>query len=145
METLSEPAQVPVAPRVRRQRSATESLLSIALGLEAVLMFFVALAIFRFDLLPAAVAFGGGAVVVVLLLAVGRMLHFRASLWFGWVLQAGLIALGFLLPLMFFIGACFVAIWVYCFVTGVRLDRRNAALRAEPSTITTPTHAEEQK
>ena len=108
-------------------------------------MFFVALAVFRFDVLPPVAAFVGGAVVIVLLLAVGRMLRHRVGMWLGWALQLGLIATGFLLPLMFFIGAGFVAIWVYCFVTGVRLDRRNAALRAEFSNTTPPTDAEEQK
>jgi len=53
------------------------------------------------------------------------------------VLQAALIALGFLLPLMFFIGLGFLALWVYCFVTGRRLDARNRQLaelaEAEPT------------
>lgn len=135
----------PVPARTRRQRSATESLLSIVLGLEAVLMFFVALAVFRFDVLPPAAAFGGGAAVIVLLLVVGRTLRFRLGVWLGWALQLGIIAIGFLLPLMFFIGAGFVAIWIYCFITGVRLDRRNAALAAESSTTASSTEAEEQE
>jgi hypothetical protein len=134
-----------VPPRVRRQRSATESLLSIVLGLEAVLMFFVTLAVFRFDVLPPMAAFGGGAAAIALLVVVGRMVRFSLGVWLGWALQLCLIATGFLLPLMFFIGAGFGALWVFCFVTGTRLDRRNAALRAESSNTTTPTHAEEQK
>lgn len=133
----------------RRQRSATESLLSIVLGLEAVLVFFVALAVFRFDKLPPVVAFGGGAAVIVVLLLAGRMLRYRWGIWFGWALQAGLIATGFLLPLMFFIGAGFAAIWVYCFITGLRLDRRNAALREGAAPESSPTQpqppAEEHK
>ncbi|WP_349897124.1 DUF4233 domain-containing protein [Parafrigoribacterium soli] len=133
---------------MRRERSATESLLSIVLGLEAVLMFFVTLAVFRFDVLRPTVAFGGGAAVIVVMLVVSRLLRYRSGVWLGWVVQLGLVALGFLLPLMFFIGAGFAAIWTYCFITGVRLDRRNAALRAtadsEPSTLPSTSHAEEQ-
>ena len=136
---------VPASARARRQRSATESLLSIVLGLEAALMFFVALAVFRFDVVSPAVAFGGGAAVIVLLVVVGRMVRFRFGVWLGWALQLGLIATGFLLPLMFFIGVGFVAIWVYCFATGIRLDRRTAALRPESSVVPPPTRAEEQK
>jgi len=136
---MSEPGTAPGAPRQRRRRSAAESLLSIALGLEAALMFFVSLAVFRFDVLPAAVALGGGAAVILLLLVVGRFLRFRVGVWLGWALQVGLIATGFLLPLMFFIGAGFAAIWTYCYITGTRLDRRNAALSPPP----TPTHTEE--
>jgi hypothetical protein len=142
-------------PKGRRRRSASESLLSIALGLEAALVFFVALAVFRFDRLTPAVAFGGGAVVILILLVAARMLRYRWGVWLGWVLQVGLIVTGFLLPLMFFIGAGFAAIWIFCFVTGGRLDRRTAtsatessatestrteSTSTEPSTL--PTHTE---
>ncbi len=134
-------------PGVRRQRSASESLLSIALGLEAALVFFVALAVFRFDRLPPAVAFGGGAAVILILLLATRMLRYRWGVWLGWVLQLGLIATGFLLPLMFFIGAGFAAIWTFCFVVGARLDRRTAASAESssttPSSPTLPNHTEE--
>jgi formate/nitrite transporter FocA (FNT family) len=112
--------------RVRRERSATESLLSIALLLEAILV------------LPAGLVFGGGAVLVVLLLVTGRLVGRAIGVWTGWVLQAALIALGILLPLMYFVGALFLAIWIYCVVTGRRLDRQKAAYLAEhPEHLTT--------
>lgn len=124
----------PPRTRVRRDRSATESLLSIALLLEAVLVFFVVMVAFGLKVLPTGVVFGGGAVLVVLLLVAGRLAGRPVGVWLGWVLQAALIALGILLPLMYFIGAVFTAIWVYCFVTGRRLDRQKAAyLLANPS------------
>lgn len=125
--------------KARRPRSASESLLSIALGLEAALAFFVALAVFRFDRLPPVVAFGGGAAVIVVLLVAGRMLRYRWGVWLGWALQAALIATGFLLPLMFFIGAGFAAIWIFCFIAGGRLDRRTAASATLPPTAGPPT------
>ena len=120
--------------RTRRQKSATESLLSIALGLEAVLVFFVVLVVFGLKLLPVGVAFGGGAVLFVLLLAASRLVRYPWGVWLGWVLQAVLVALGILLPLMYFIGAVFLAIWIYCFVMGRRLDARNAAVPTTPTT-----------
>ncbi|MBC7763329.1 MAG: DUF4233 domain-containing protein, partial [Candidatus Saccharibacteria bacterium] len=44
------------------------------------------------------------------------------------------IAIGFLLPLMYFIGAIFAVIWIYCFITGRRLDRQKATyLRDNPT------------
>lgn len=113
--------------RVRRMRSASESLLSIALTLEAVLVFFIVMVAFGLKLLPNPVVFGGGAALVVLLLVAGRLAGGPVGVWIGWVLQVALIALGILLPLMYFIGAIFAAIWIYCFVTGRRLDRRKAA------------------
>ena len=108
-------------------RSASESLLSIALLLEAVLVFFIVMVAFGLKLLPIPVVFGGGAVLAALLLVAGRLAGGPVGVWIGWVLQVALIALGILLPLMYFIGAIFAAIWVYCFVTGRRLDRRKAA------------------
>ena len=118
--------------RVRRQKSATESLLSIALGLEAVLVFFVVLVVFGLKLLPIGAVFGGGAALFVLLLAASRLVRYPWGVWLGWVLQAVLVALGILLPLMYFIGAVFLAIWIYCFVMGRRLDARNANQIKEP-------------
>ncbi len=112
------------APRIRRVRTATESLLSIVLGLEAALLFFVTVTVFGLRLLPAGAAFGGGAALFVVFVFAAWAVRFRWGVWLGWLLQAALIALGFLTPLMFFIGAGFAALWVYCFVTARRLDAR---------------------
>jgi len=117
----------PRRTRVRPVRSASESLLSIALLLEAVLVFFIVMVAFGLKLLPIPVVFGGGAALVALLLVAGRLAGGPVGVWIGWVLQVALIALGILLPLMYFIGAIFAAIWIYCFVIGRRLDRRKAA------------------
>jgi uncharacterized membrane protein len=124
--TGSDAAQNP-RMRVRRVRSASESLLSIALLLETVLVFFVVMVAFGLRVLPIPVVFGGGATLAVLLILAGRLAGRPVGVWIGWVLQVALIALGILLPLMYFIGAIFAAIWIYCFVTGLRLDRRKAA------------------
>ena len=120
--------------RVRRLRSASESLLSIALLLEAVLVFFVVMVAYGLKVLPPGEVFGGGALLVVLLIVAGRLAGRAAGVWLGWVLQAALIAIGFLLPLMYFIGAIFAVIWIYCFITGRRLDRQKATyLRDNPT------------
>ncbi len=121
------------APRQRRVRSVTESLLSIVLGLEAALVFFVALTIFGLDILPPLVALGGGVLLIALLLITAAYLRFPWAEWLGWALQVGLIALGLLLPALYVSGAIFVAIWIYCFVTGRKLDRRNAAMGITPA------------
>ena len=112
----------PRARRVRRTRSATESLLSIALGLEAALAFFITMAVFGLQLMPAPVALAGGAALMV----TAALVRYRFGVWLGWFLQAVVLATGLVLPLMYAIGAGFVAIWIYCFVTGRRLDGRAA-------------------
>jgi len=137
MEAVTEaPASDGTPPRMRRRRSATESLLSITLLLEAILVFFIVMVVFGLRILPPAIAFGGGAALVVVLLLVGRIVRYRWGVWLGWALQAFLIALGILLPVMYFVGAIFAAIWVYCFITGRRLDRRGAAPSSDPTEST---------
>jgi len=123
----------PRAPKPRRIRSTTETLLSIVLGLEAMLMFFVTLTAYGLNAVPAVTAFvGGGILIVVLILAAG-LLRYRWGVWLGWTLQGVLVATGILLPVMYFIAAGFVAIWVYCFIKGRQIDRQRSLLQENNS------------
>ncbi|MFT4028909.1 MAG: DUF4233 domain-containing protein [Protaetiibacter sp.] len=113
--------------RVRRERSLTESLLSIALGLEAAMMFFAALVVFGLDRLDPdwlALVYGGGAILVLVLVA--GLQRWSWGVWLGAVLQAAILATGFLEPTMFLVGAAFVALWIWCFVRGRQIDDRKA-------------------
>ena len=114
---------------MRRVRSTTESLLSIVLGLEAVLMIFVTLTAFGLKAVPPVTAFVGGGVLLLLLVLTAGLLRFHWGVWLGWVLQAVLIATGILLPIMFLIGAGFVGIWIYCFIKGRDIDRQRTQLQ----------------
>ena len=116
--------------RMRRVRSVSESLLSIVLVLESLLVFFVTLTVYALNLLPAEPTLIAGGVLFGLILGVSRSLRSRWARWLAWVIQAVLIASGVLVPLMFIIGTGFVALYSYCFVTGRRLDRRNARFAA---------------
>lgn len=109
--------------RPRRVRDVEESLLSVALGLEAAVVVFVAFTAFGLRVLPPAVAFGGGAALIVVMILVSSQLRHRWAVYTGWVLQAVLIATGFLLPVMFFIGAGFAGIWIWCFVKARQIVR----------------------
>ena len=115
------------APQPRRQRSVTESLLSIVLGLEAILIFFVSLTAFGLKALEPLPAFLGGALFIVALILVARLLRYPAGIWLGWVLQAFLVATGILLPVMFVVGGGFVGIWVYCYIRGRQIDATKAS------------------
>lgn len=108
---------------MRRERSATESLLSITLWLDVFLVFFVALTAFALDLTTPAVAFGGGALLVVLLIVAARLVRYPQGVWLGWALQVVLVATGLIMPIMYVIGAGFLALYAYCFVKGRALDR----------------------
>jgi hypothetical protein len=119
-------ARAPRVARPRRQRSLTESLLTIVLGMEAVLVFFIALTVFGLHALPPLEAFGGGAVLVMLLALTTRIVRYPWGVWVGWVLQLVLIATGILLPALYIAAAFFVAIWIFCFVRARQIDRANS-------------------
>jgi uncharacterized membrane protein len=125
-------ADQPPLPRYRRVRSTTESLLSIVLVLEAVLMFFVTLTVFGIRALPALPTFLGGAVLIVALVATGRLLRRPWGVWVGWALQVVLFATGVVLTAMYFVSIAFIAIWMYCFVKGRQIDRQRAAIDGLP-------------
>lgn len=116
-----------------RVRSLTESLLTIVLGLEAFLVFFVTLAVYGLTVLDPVITFAGGGVLVLALVLGTRVLRYRWGVWVGWALQLPLVATGLLLPIMYFIAAGFVALWVYCLTRGRQIDARNATARTSPS------------
>ena len=74
--------------RARRERSATESLLSITLVLESLLVFFLALVVFSLDILPPLQAFAGGGALLVTIVVLARLMRYRGAIAVGWVVQA---------------------------------------------------------
>ncbi|MHA6694451.1 DUF4233 domain-containing protein [Homoserinimonas sp. A520] len=120
----------------RRRRSATQSLLSIVLALDAVLVFFVMMTAFGLHLHPPGIVFSVGIGLIVVLAAASRVMDKPWGVWIGHALQLVLIAFGFVLPAMFFVGALFAGLWIYCFYAGRRLDRRNAADSDNPASST---------
>ena len=118
--------------RVRRARGITESLLSIVLVLEAILLFFVSLTAFGLHALPPTVALGGGVGLIAVFLIVSLLQRYRWGIAIGWVLQAVVIALGILVPLMYVVGAGFAAIWVYCYLKARQIEKQNRGALASP-------------
>ena len=129
--------RAPRAALPRRRRSLTESLLAIVLGLEAVLVFFVALTVFGLHALSPLAAFGGGAVFVVLLALATRIVRYPWGVWVGWVLQVALLATGILLPALYIAAGFFVAMWIFCFVRARQIDSANSPHPTPADPITT--------
>ena len=125
MEAVSRRDRGDRTPRARRQRSATDALLSIVLVLESLLTFFLTLVVFSLRVLDPVPTFSGGAILLLLFLLGSRLTRYSLGLWLGFALQAVIIATGLLVPVMYVIGAGFAGLFVYCFITGRRLDRRN--------------------
>lgn len=122
--TTDAPAEQP-AREPRRQRSATESLLSVVLILEAVVVFFGTLVIFGLRVVDPVAAFAGGAALILLLVVAARVVRWRWGQWLGHALQLVLLATVVLEVLAGVAAAIFVGFWIWAFVKGRQLDRAN--------------------
>jgi hypothetical protein len=71
-----------------------------------------------------ACAVGLGLCVACLVLA--GLLRFEAAYVAGWVVQAAAIGLGFVVPMMFVLGAIFALLWGTADVLGRRIERERA-------------------
>lgn len=107
----------------KREKSATESLLQIAVVIELIVVFFGALAFEGLGLLPRNIAWPLAGMTILLLLLLLRVLRFKAGIYAGHLFQV------FLLSSFFsdvVIGLAFgipVAFWIFGAVRGPRLDR----------------------
>ncbi len=128
-----EPARPARPVRRRRTRSTQESLGSIVLGFEVIVVFLAALVAFGLRALPPVTAFVGGGVLIVIMLVTLGLLRYRWGFAVGWVVEIAIVATGFVLQAMFVVGGFFALLWVYCMIQGARIDREKAAaLRAQP-------------
>lgn len=75
-----------------------------------------------------AVSVGVGLAVACLLVAGTLRREWGYSL--GWAIQVAAIGLGFLVPLMFFLGALFGALWATAYLLGRTIERERAAAYA---------------
>ena len=111
----------------RPRQSVRQSLGSIVLGFELIVVFLAALVAFGLKVLPAGIALGGGAALCVAVVVALACLRYRWGIIAGSVLQGVIVATGILLPIMFIIGALFAGMWIYAMVAGGRIDRQKAA------------------
>ncbi len=125
----SEADTIQTPRRARRTRTMRETLGSIVLGFELIVVFLGALVLFGLKSLPAAVALGGGAALVVLMIIAIALLRHPVGIVLGWAVQIIVIAAGLLVPVFYIVGAIFAAMWTYCMIVGGRIDHRDRLAR----------------
>lgn len=109
-----------------RRRSAQTSLGQVVLGFELIVVALAALTIFGLGALPPALALGGGAALCLLMvLTIALMMRFKWAFILGWIVQVILVASGFLVTMLFLIGAVFAGIWTFAMTTGAKLDSQS--------------------
>lgn len=122
--TVPDPLPAASVPQQRAPRSVRRSLASIVLGFETIIVFLATLVVFGLQALPAVPALVGGGALCLAFVATIALLRYEWAYVIGWILQAVIIATGFLNPVMFFVGALFAAMWVYCVISGSRIDHQ---------------------
>jgi hypothetical protein len=123
---MERPGGAAPARRGASGRSPARSLLSTVLACEAVVIGLavpVAVAVLKVDGAVAGLVCGGLAVACLVL---AGLLRFRWAVPAGTVLQVLIIATGFMVPTMFFLGALFGALWG----TAIWMGRKAEGARA---------------
>jgi hypothetical protein len=133
------PPGEPAGPE-RAPRSLRQTLASIVLAFEVLVVFLGALVIWGlsredggpFGLPSWAPLAAGGVLILVILVTIPLLRHEWAYL-IGWAVQVLVLASGLLNPAMYLVGAIFGSMWAYCMIVGARIDRARTA-QAAPGT-----------
>ena len=129
------PASPDAAPREPRPRGAAESLATIVLAFESVVVFLGGLAIYGLKALPEPVeqwwGIVAGAVVAVLMILTTRVVRYPWGIALGWALQV-VVALGaILVPSLGLVALIFGGMYAYATIKGAALDKRRAQRLAD--------------
>ena len=100
------------------------------LSLEAVVMLLTTPVMISLTDVAWQVATAIGLGLMVLCVLVAGMLRRPAAYALGWGIQVAAIALGFVIPVMFGLGAVFLALWWAAYAVGRKIDREKAEAAA---------------
>jgi hypothetical protein len=109
--------------RTPRPRSLQRTLGSMVLGFESFIIFFATLVAFGLDKEHGAQIWAVGLTLTFLLILTPAFLGSRWSYYFGWVLQAAMLATAFWVPLMWVVGIIFLGIWTWGMIAGATIDK----------------------
>jgi Protein of unknown function (DUF4233) len=110
-------------------RSLQRSMCAAILCLEAIVLGLTTPVMISLSDVQWQVALSVGLGLAVVALVVAGALRKPVAYHLGWALQVAAVALGFVVPVMFGLGAVFLALWASAFFVGRRIDdeKRSAA------------------
>lgn len=125
---MSEVETAAEAPRdPERERSPKRSMSAAVLSLEAITLGLTTPVMISIADVSGGTASAVGLGLAVLCLLCAGLLRRPFGYALGWVVQAAAIGLGFVVPLMFFLGAVFALLWWGAVHLGNRIERERAA------------------
>ncbi len=107
-------------------RSARRSMAATMLGLEAVVLGLTTPVLISVASVSTATSLGVGLGLAAACVVTAGMLRRPWAFVLGWAIQVAALALGFVIPMMFFLGAIFTALWAGAVFLGAKIDRERA-------------------
>jgi hypothetical protein len=104
-------------------RSAQRSMCATMLALQAITLGLTTPVMISVADVPVATALSVGLGLTLACVVVAGMLRRSWAFWLGWAIQVASVGLGLVVPMMFFLGAVFAALWAGAFFLGAKVDR----------------------
>jgi len=111
-------------------RSLQRSMCAAILSLEAVVLGLTTPVMISVSDVSWQVATAVGVGLMLACVLVAGMLRRPSAYVLGWAIQVAAIGLGFVVPVMFGLGAVFLALWWAAYAVGAKIDREKAAYAA---------------
>ncbi len=113
-----------------QERSPRRGMCAAVLSLEAITLGLTTPVLIAVANVDVGVALVIGLGLAALCLLTAGMLRSEWAYALGWLLQVAAIGLGFLIGLMFFLGAVFALLWATAYLLGRKIERERAAAYA---------------
>jgi hypothetical protein len=113
-----------------RERSPRRGMCAAVLSLEAVTLGLTTPVMIKIADVDTSVALLVGLGLAVLCLLIAGMLRAEWAYVLGWLVQLAAIGLGFVIGMMFFLGAVFALLWATAYLLGRKIERERAAAYA---------------
>ncbi len=107
-------------------RSVQRSMCAAMLTLQAVVLGLTTPVLISVASVSVATALWVGLGLTVACVVAAGMLRRRWAYGLGWLVQVASVALGFVIPMMFVLGAIFGALWAGAYFLGAKIDREKA-------------------
>lgn len=115
------------APAAPGARSPRRGMCAAVLALEGIVVALTTPVMIAVSGVPVGTALLVGLGVAVACLVLAGLLRSEAAYLAGWVVQGAAIAIGLVVPMMFFLGAVFALLWGTAYFLGRRIERDRAA------------------
>lgn len=128
-ETIAHNSALRLSGAARGKRSVKRSLAAIVLGFELIVVFLGGMTVYGLGVLePRELGIYGALALCALMIVALACLRSRVGIWLGWVAHGAMFLAMIVLPAFGVVAVIFTALWVYCMITGARLDRETTTL-----------------